>query len=221
MAHALSAEQSALAVVSRALAVDDPAELQTALEEAWRVASAEKVEEVLLQAYLFLGFPPVLNALAVWRGVRGGEVESECGTGWDGSEGLTELDVWTRRGERLARRIYGGAYGKLRRNVQRLHPALDRWMVTEGYGKVLSRPGLDTACRELCIVSLLAAADRLPQLHSHLRGALNVGVPLEAVEAALSIGLSGVRNRARRAEAEALWRRVVERWDRRTKRDLS
>ena len=55
-------------------------------------------------------------------------------------------------------------------------------MVTEGYGKVLGRAGLDLATRELCIVALLAPQDAGPQLYSHLRGALNVGAAPEDVD---------------------------------------
>jgi alkylhydroperoxidase/carboxymuconolactone decarboxylase family protein YurZ len=56
--------------------------------------------------------------------------------------------------------VYGGMYERLRANVRELHPSLDAWMIVEGYGKVLSRPGLDLARRELCIVSACAAAEQ-------------------------------------------------------------
>ena len=49
----------------------------------------------------------------------------------------------TDRGEEVCRTVYGGQYEGLRRNVRDLHPDMERWMVVEGYGKVLGRPGLD------------------------------------------------------------------------------
>src|SRR5947199_4149212 len=67
-------------------------------------------------------------------------------------------------------------YSRLRYNIRALHPLLDHWMISEGYGKVLSRPGLDLARRELCIVAACASTGQDRQLHSHLHGALNVGV---------------------------------------------
>ena len=76
-------------------------------------------------------------------------------------------------------------YDKLRLNVSDLHPALDAWMVVEGYGKVLGRPGLDLPRRELCIVAACAAMGQDRQLHSHLHGALNVGVDVAVVRAAI------------------------------------
>ena len=54
-------------------------------------------------------------------------------------------------------------------------------MELEGYGKVLSRPGLDIVDREMVIVACLAMENRVSQLHSHLRGALNVGAPMQLV----------------------------------------
>jgi 4-carboxymuconolactone decarboxylase len=75
--------------------------------------------------------------------------------------------------------VYGRKYDALRQAVTRLHPALDAWMLQDGYGKVLARPGLSLAQRELCIVAACAASEQLPQLRSHLRGALNCGATLE------------------------------------------
>ena len=54
-------------------------------------------------------------------------------------------------------------------------PDLSDWMIVEGYGKTLSRPGLDVVSRELCNVVILATMQRRNQLVSHVRGALNVG----------------------------------------------
>jgi len=58
-------------------------------------------------------------------------------------------------------------------------------MVVEGYGKVLGRPQLDLATRELCIVALLAVLGAPRQLYSHLRGAMNAGADPSEVEETL------------------------------------
>ena len=91
----------------------------------------------------------------------------------DAEERLDAL--WRADGEATCAAVYGTMYERLRANIRELHPALDEWMITEGYGKVLSRPGLDLARRELCIVAACAARGQDRQLHSHLHGALNVG----------------------------------------------
>jgi 4-carboxymuconolactone decarboxylase len=88
-----------------------------------------------------------------------------------------------------------------------LHPALDEWMVVEGYGKVLSRPGLDLPRRELCIVAACAAAEQDRQLQSHLHGALNVGIAPRVIDElidALFEVVGGDRVRSMRL----LWARV-------------
>ncbi len=170
------------------------------------------VEEALLQAHLFVGYPAALTALSRWRESGAGRPADrgaleEDGPGEPADPDRPGVEERRERGERLCRRIYGdAAYRKLRRGVRRLHPAMDRWMVEEGYGRVLARPGLDVPDRELCVVALLAAADWPPQLHSHLRGALRSGAEPEQVAAALEAGV-------RRADAAAA-RRARERWRR-------
>ena len=103
--------------------------------------------------------------------------------------------------------VYGSNFERLRANIQVLHPALDAWMVTEGYGRTLSRPGLDLARRELAIVAQVAVQGAERQLHSHLRGALNAGVTPEVLEETLEIvrPLLGPRERALLA---SLWDRM-------------
>lgn len=162
--------------------------------------AGEAVEEALLQGYLFLGFPATLEGLAAWRAL-----------GSPGPAAPTEEDpeARVRRGRRLCRRVYGDAYDDLRANVRALHPDLDRWMVEEGYGKVLSRPGLDAVTRELCVVATLAVTGWPRQLHSHLRGALNVGAGPGDVERALDLAADVVDDRLE--EAHDLWRRVRDR----------
>jgi 4-carboxymuconolactone decarboxylase len=134
------------------------------------------IEELLLQTYLFAGFPRTLNALREWRRF------APTSASTDAAEGVAE---WETRGRETCRRVYGTMYDRLRRNIDALHPAIDAWMVVEGYGKVLSRPGLDLGRRELCIIAACVASGQERQLHSHLHGALNVGVDAGIVRQAL------------------------------------
>ena len=59
-------------------------------------------------------------------------------------------------------------------------------MIIEGYGKVLSRPGLDIGIRELSIVAFLIAENRPKQLRSHMQGAINVGVSMEHLQVVIT-----------------------------------
>jgi 4-carboxymuconolactone decarboxylase len=83
--------------------------------------------------------------------------------------------------------VYGRFYEGLRKNIQALHPALDAWMIVDGYGKVLARPGLDLRRRELCVVASCAVARQDRQLHSHLHGALHAGASSAEISAALAV----------------------------------
>jgi 4-carboxymuconolactone decarboxylase len=139
------------------------------------------IDELLLQSMLMVGWPRALVAAATWRresGARAPAADRSAG------EGLAE---WQRRGEVTCARVYGANYQRLRENVHALHPALDWWMVTDGYGKVLSRPALDLARRELCVVAQTAVLGTERQLHSHLRGALHAGASRAAVEESLAL----------------------------------
>ncbi|MDE3054831.1 MAG: carboxymuconolactone decarboxylase family protein [Gemmatimonadota bacterium] len=156
------------------------------------------VEELLLQSYLFAGFPRALNAMREWRRVA--PEPSAPGAAAPPAQ-------WRADGERTCAVVYGRFYDRLRENIRHLHPALDDWMIVEGYGKVLSRPGLDLGRRELCIVAACAAAGQDRQLHSHLHGALNAGVAAGAVSEAIE-ALAGVVPTELLETARLLWARV-------------
>ena len=153
-----------------AVAAGSEADMRRAVGDATRIDPVW-VEELILQSYLFAGFPRTLNAMREWRKASGRPAPRADG------RAAVEEDVAELRaqGEETCARVYDGMYERLRENIAELHPALDSWMVVDGYGKVLSRPGLDLVRRELCIVAVCAVARQDRQLQSHLHGALNVG----------------------------------------------
>jgi 4-carboxymuconolactone decarboxylase len=128
------------------------------------------VEEIILQSYLFAGFPRALNAARAWR-----TVSERLAPTTDDEASAEDLALWRARGEETCAIVYGDSYDKLRRNIRDLHPALDEWMIVDGYGKVLGRPGVDLRTRELCVVAACAVSGQQRQLHSHLHGAINAG----------------------------------------------
>jgi 4-carboxymuconolactone decarboxylase len=169
------------------------------LADAERQVPHRWIEELLLQTYLFAGFPRTLNAFREWRRRVPAPTDEPL---------PIEVEEWTERGPETCRAVYGAMYEKLRANIAVLHPAIDNWMIVEGYGKVLSRPGLDLARRELCIVAACVASGQDRQLHSHLHGALNVGVVADVVRAALD-ALQPVTSPDRLAAAQLLFERVI------------
>lgn len=169
----LDASRRALVVLSAALGTRDRAKIEHAIERAAVESDPVEVEEVLLQSYLFLGYPAALNAISMWRTKTGQSAPASTPDDWDG---------WRRRGESVCARVYGSQYERLRENIASLHPDMERWMVAEGYGKVLGRPALGLRVRELCIAAILAGQDAEAQLYAHLRGALNTGAELAEVD---------------------------------------
>lgn len=160
------------------------------------------VEEAILQSYLFCGFPRTLNAAREWRRASG--VDAPAHEDLPGPD----LDRWRAQGEQTCETVYGKFYAKLRHNIVQLHPALDDWMIVEGYGKILSRPGLELRLRELCIVAACVATGQERQLHSHLHGALNAGASAAELASTLE-ALDGIAppddlNRARLLLARVL-----------------
>jgi 4-carboxymuconolactone decarboxylase len=187
---------SALVRLSAVIAAGDESAVRAEIARVVNVVPAVWVEELLLQTYLFAGFPRALNATREWRRVQPGVVSSPSAPG-----------PVRAAGEATCERVYGGMYDRLRENIRHLHPLLDDWMITEGYGKVLSRPALDLPRRELCIVAACAATAQDRQLHSHLHGALNAGVSANAVDAAID-SLADLLGPARLRDVKLLWARV-------------
>jgi 4-carboxymuconolactone decarboxylase len=177
---ALDEGTRALVRIAGAIAGADEVITRQVMEASSMVADNQKVEEVILQSYLFAGFPRTLNAARIWRSVSGTQAPAT-----DAQAEITNGSQWVELGQETCRTVYGESYEMLRQNIRALHPALDAWMITDGYGKVLSRSQLDLKARELCIVAACATSAQQRQLHSHLHGALNAGASVEEVEAAL------------------------------------
>lgn len=176
----LDAPTAQLVDLAAVLAAGTEAEMRSALEAAAKSAiDPVWVEELVLQTYLFAGFPRTLNGMRLWRRASNRVAESA-----DFEESLRAL--WTSRGEQTCEEVYGTLYKRLRANIRTLHPALDTWMI-DLYGRVLGRPGLDLKRRELCIVAACAALEQDRQLHSHLHGAINAGATPEEVDDTLRI----------------------------------
>lgn len=200
MTGELTSEVEVLVRLSAAIGAGRSDERESAFRDALEHSRAA-VEEALLQSHLFAGYPAAIAALGRWRALAGAS----------GAEaGLEEGVDWAERGAAVCERVYGGQYGRLRANVAYLHPELERWMVRDGYGKVLGRPGLALAARELCVVALLCAQDAEPQLYSHMRGALQVGCTEEQVETVLEIAGRIVAPTNARA-ARRVWAKVRQR----------
>jgi 4-carboxymuconolactone decarboxylase len=173
-----------LAQLSAAVATGDEPRTRTLIRELALLGDAaprQALQEAILQTYLFAGFPAAINGFNVlqeaWPSRRGAAQNPE--------DYYASWREWHARGEELCAKIYGAGYGRLRAHMRELSPELDLWMVVEGYGKTLSRPGLSPEARELCAVASLAALRAERQLRAHLDGARRLGVEEDLLQEAL------------------------------------
>lgn len=132
-----------------------------------------KIYEVLLQNYLFAGYPSALVALKILKH-RFPKTSSQ-------KKDDMNLYHFKKRGIENCKAIYGSRYEKLISNVSGFSPELSDWLVLEGYGKVLGRKELSLKERELCIVAVLCVQKFEEQLYSHVNGAYRLGVKIEEI----------------------------------------
>jgi 4-carboxymuconolactone decarboxylase len=110
---AIDEETLSLVRIAAAIAGSDESTTRTVMEAAVSRADHAKVDEVILQSYLFAGFPRTLNAARIWRAVSDSKPPAE-----DQHADLSQSASWTSRGEDTCRVIYGESYEMLRRNIR-------------------------------------------------------------------------------------------------------
>jgi 4-carboxymuconolactone decarboxylase len=175
---ALSDPQRALVRLSAAIAAGTGEDVAARAREAIDVGlSRERLYEAALQSYLFVGFPRAIEAFFAVAPVLRRR----------GPSSPPDLERWRREGESLCRRVYGRNYEKLVSVMRELSPDLADWMILEGYGKTLSRPGLDPMDREYGVVAILTVTRMWRQLRSHAIGTVSVGGTRAGVKEAIEL----------------------------------
>lgn len=165
-----------LAVYSAAIAAADEQVIKASIRKVIEGGgSLEAVYEMTLQSYLFLGFPRMLTAAECFQELFPDYSKEHF------ESSSNKFENWLERGTQLCRKVYAANFDKLKNRILSFSPEIFEWMILEGYGKVLTRPGLGIRDRELGIVACLMIESRPKQLFSHMRGALNVGVSKELV----------------------------------------
>jgi alkylhydroperoxidase/carboxymuconolactone decarboxylase family protein YurZ len=176
---------TAIAALAAALSPGNLGHLRAMLPEVVPVPLPPVVAyEVLLQSHLFFGFAQAIEAAKVFAEV----VPCE---GADGSFVSTEkasLEERQRRGRELCEKIYYPNFERLMSNLGKASPELAEWMIMDGYNKVLSRPGPTALEREIASIVFLAISGHQVQLHSHIRGARNLGGTPGLIRSALGAG---------------------------------
>lgn len=135
------------------------------------------LEETLLQAVLFCGFPRVVTAF------------EQLATIWPSltppAGGALPVGQQAGAGRELFARIYGTNTAAVDSMLRSFHGDFHAFVLEAAYGRILARPHLPAAEREVLAVALLAAQDQPRQFAGHARGALQCGATREQLREAL------------------------------------
>lgn len=135
--------------------------------------SKKSIYETILQSHLFLGFPAMIEAARLFAGITNPRFKRSQLPERYNSKTVMK---WNRDGMDKIRKLYGSSFDRLVPYINSFSPQILTWMVNDGYGQVLSRPGIPFEIRELCVIAILTVTMYKNQLQAHLRGALNIGV---------------------------------------------
>lgn len=139
------------------------------------------VEETLLQAVLFSGFPRVVTAFE--------ELNARWPAATPPAGGALPEAQQVAAGSALFTAIYGHNDAAVRAMLRGCHGEFHDFVLQAAYGRILSRPGLPPRDRELLACAVLAAQDQKRQFVAHARGARHFGATREQLQAVLLAAL--------------------------------
>lgn len=134
--------------------------------------------ELFIHLSLFLGYPVMLEGLQ--------QLEKMNGKSRRARGGRRRKSARYTAGMKIITSIYGRQTQKLIDRLRELHQELPEWIIEDAYGRVFDRPGLTLQEREVTNIAVLVLQDYPPQLVSHIRGALCVGLSPNAVRASVA-----------------------------------
>jgi alkylhydroperoxidase/carboxymuconolactone decarboxylase family protein YurZ len=172
----LSASQQAIEPIAAFTASGDMARLKIALQQGLDAGlSISACKEILVQLYAYAGFPRSLNALTALMQVLD-ERRQRGVADAAGSEPAPALsgDALLASGTANQTKLVGAP---VKGPVFEFAPAIDQFLKNHLFGDIFNRNNLDWQSRELATVAALAAMSGVePQLQSHLRVSMNVGI---------------------------------------------
>ncbi|UCE66985.1 MAG: carboxymuconolactone decarboxylase family protein [Candidatus Zixiibacteriota bacterium] len=151
----------------------------------------QRAYEVLLQGYLFCGYPAAIESFFCMNEILDGKKRLDISKIKPGT--LADGDSLLKRGETLSRIIHKDKHDKIKRKIDELCPDLGYLMIAEGYGHILCRDGLNSRLRELAVVATLTSLGAGRQLNSHIRGARNVGCEDLEIFETIVTGIAWIR----------------------------
>lgn len=175
----LTARQQAIAPIGASMAIGDMPRLHDALNRGLDAGlTISESKEILVQLYAYAGFPRSLNALSLLMKV----LQERAARGIDDAPGRDPspvpsgralIDLGTDNQTRLLGAPVSGP-------LFEFAPAIDQFLKGHLFGDIFARDNLEWADRELATVGAIAAMPGLePQLESHLKISMNVGLTVQ------------------------------------------
>lgn len=135
----------------------------------------DEIMECIIQMCLYAGFPASLNAIQVAKEVFEEDKVAKYQPKLHKSDQATRY----KKGSVLIGEVYGNpnAAENLEKGLGDIAPDMARFILEFPYGDVYCRPGLNMKLREIATVAALTAlGTATPQLKTHIRASLNVGL---------------------------------------------
>ncbi|MBS1517701.1 MAG: carboxymuconolactone decarboxylase family protein [Bacteroidetes bacterium] len=171
-------EVTLISMLASCIASDNLKSTETALKRAKKSnLDPDKIYEAILQSHLFCGFPAAIESLKLF---------SNLFPEYTPRVYRHNISLLRILGNHNCKLIYKNNFKKLISNINELSPDLKEWMITDGYGKVMGRKGLNLLEREFINISVLCTRFYENQLHSHLKGCLNLGGNLSDIKSVLT-----------------------------------
>ena len=98
--------------LSAIVTAGDEADIRAAMSKGQDEIPAAWVEELVLQTYLFAGFPRTLNAMREWRRIRPDPLPDDSVGG---------PVIWRAEGMDTCAAVYGDLYDRLRANIREIY----------------------------------------------------------------------------------------------------
>ena len=169
----LTPQRQGLAAIAALEAKGDLAGLSKAIDEGLdNGLTVAQVKEALSQLYAYTGFPRSLNALGtLQRVVAEREASGKATTAGEDGPVLPEDFDSLAEGTRVQTQLTGTPFN------YEFCPREDYYLKAHLFGDIFSGKALDKAEREIVTVSAISVLEGCaPQLASHARGSLNMGV---------------------------------------------
>mgnify|MGYP001259450977 CR=1 FL=1 len=185
--NALEARQKAIVLIGAFTAQGNMEQLRTALAEGLDAGLAvNAIKEILVQLYAYAGFPRSLNAINAFMEVLHERLDKGI-TDVVGKEPspLPADKSSLKLGTEIQTKLVGAP---VKGAIYDFAPAIDAFLKAHLFGDIFGRDNLDYASREIATIAALASMQGVsPQLRSHYRVGMRVGLSADQLKCLVSV----------------------------------